>query len=483
MNPTKKRIKVRTHERIYPRNNEAFDVFRNIHSQIGATHAFLLDSVTDLNSKYGSSVIGLFPLLACRSKGNSFLIDGHPVLTQLVTENLREKGFHEQLVNDRLPAILDVIRESFDMNGSELVNPYSFGFMGYFAYDAIRYFENIPNTTLDDRQLDDVLLQVHQAVLHFEADRIRVVINEVEGVETPGYEVIESFLNSSPSAEFAGFEASQLRVEEDVAKDEFIARVLKAKEYIREGDIFQIVLSKRDRIIGIIDPLLIYKRLKEVNPSPYMFYVDYGDLILFGASPEMQIRLENGVAQMRPIAGTTKGKGLTKEENQQLVDNLLEDEKERAEHLMLVDLCRNDLGRVCQPGSIHVKNFMAVEEYSHVFHIVSTVEGKIEADRLPFEIFLSTFPAGTLSGAPKIRAMEIIDELETLSRGPYGGVIGFFDFLGNMNTAIVIRTVIYQDGISYLQAGAGIVADSIPENEWNECNHKLKVLETTIFAQ
>lgn len=482
MNTAKNRIRVRTHERTYPRNIEAFDVFRNIHSQIGATHAFLLDSVTDLHSKYGSSVIGLFPLLACRIKDNDLQIDGHPVLTKEVTDNLKEIGFHEQLVNDRLPAILDVIRESFDQTGNEQANPYSFGFMGYFSYDAIRYFEDIPNTTLDDRQLPDVLLQVHQAVLHFEADRIRVVINELDGVETPGFDVIESFLNGRPT-EFAGFDASQLRVEEDVTQEEFIERVQKAKEYIREGDIFQIVLSKRDRVIGAIDPLLIYKRLKEINPSPYMFYVDYGDMILFGASPEMQIRLENGVAQMRPIAGTTKGKGLTEEENRRLVDNLLADEKEKAEHLMLVDLCRNDLGRVCQPGSIQVANFMEVEEYSHVFHIVSTVEGTIEEDRMPFEIFLSTFPAGTLSGAPKIRAMEIIDELETLSRGPYGGVIGFFDFHGNMNTAIVIRTIIYQDGISYLQAGAGIVADSVPENEWNECNHKLKVLETTIFAQ
>ncbi|WP_018131147.1 anthranilate synthase component I family protein [Effusibacillus pohliae] len=476
------KIRVHSQERVYPRTVDAFEVFRKLHAKYGATSAFLLDSVSDPKSRYCSSLIGLFPLVACRFKGRTLLVEGDPALIPTIAENLRGNGHALPKFSGPLPPVLDTIRNSFELVGKPALQPYSFGFIGFFSYDAIRYFEAIPNTALDDRGLDDVLLQIHQVILHFEQDRIRVVINRVAGVETPDFSAIESLLTADGAPPFAGFDPSRLVVEEDVQKEEYLERVKRAKEYIREGDIFQVVLSKRDRVIGRIDPLLVYQRLKDVNPSPYMFFVDYGRYRVFGASPEMQIRLENGLAQMRPIAGTTKGKGRTEEENRALIENLLADEKEKAEHLMLVDLCRNDLGRVCKPGTVRVKDFMAVEEYSHVFHIVSTVEGEVEPDVSPFDVFLSTFPAGTLSGAPKVRAMEIIDELETLSRGIYGGVIGFFDFLGNMNTAIVIRTVINQDGVSYLQAGAGIVADSVPENEWNECDHKLRALKTALFS-
>ncbi|GAX90948.1 anthranilate synthase component I family protein [Effusibacillus lacus] len=474
-------LKVQTQEKYYPRTIEAFQVFRKLHAKYGATCAFLLDSVTDLKSRYCSSVIGLFPLVACRLKGHYLQLEGHESIVPVLADNLRAKGYLLPAFEGPLPPLLDAIQKSFELQQPDL-KPYSFGFIGYFAYDAIRYFEDIPNTTVDDRGLDDVLLQIHQVIFHFEPDRIRIVINEIPGVETPDFSELEALLASDEPPAFKGFDPAGLVIQEDVKKEQYLERVNRAKEYIREGDIFQVVLSKRDRVIGEIDPLLVYQRLKEVNPSPYMFYVDYGEYRIFGASPEMQIRMENGIAQMRPIAGTTKGKGSTEDENRRLIENLLGDEKEKAEHLMLVDLCRNDLGRVCKAGSIHVKDFMVVEEYSHVFHIVSTVEGEVEKQVLPFDVFLSTFPAGTLSGAPKVRAMEIIDELEHLSRGPYGGVIGFMDFLGNMNTAIVIRTIVNKDGVSYLQAGAGIVADSVPENEWNECDHKLRALKTTVFS-
>lgn len=476
------KIQVRSRERVYPRSAEAFHVFRKLLAKYGSTCAFLLDSVTDPKSRYSSSVIGVFPLVACRFKERNLSLEGHPALVSVITDHLRQKGYSLPQFGGALPPVLDTIRESFELVQKDRFKPYSFGFIGFFAYDAIRYFEEIPNTTLDDRKLDDVLLQIHQVIFQFDANQIRIVINEVAGVETPDFSELEILLSADAPPALKGFDPTKLIVEEDVQKDEYIERVKKAQAYIREGDIFQIVLSKRDRVIGEIDPLLVYERLKEVNPSPYMFFADYGSYRIFGASPEMQIRLENGIAQMRPIAGTTKGKGRTEDENRILIQNLLADEKEKAEHLMLVDLCRNDLGRVCEPGTVRVKDFMAIEEYSHVFHIVSTVEGKVEAHVSPFDVFLSTFPAGTLSGAPKVRAMEIIDELETLTRGPYGGVIGFIDFLGNMNTAIVIRTIVNQDGVSYLQAGAGIVADSVPEEEWNECDHKLRALKTTVFA-
>ncbi|BCJ86194.1 anthranilate synthase component I family protein [Effusibacillus dendaii] len=475
-------IRVCSYEKIYPRTTEAFDVFQKLHAKYGSTCAFLLDSVTDLKSRYCASMIGLFPVITCKLKGHHLVLEGNSALTPKITENLQANGYMLPEFEGPLPPVLDTIRNSFELMNSNQLKPYSFGFIGYFAYDAIRYFEQIPHTTHDDRELPDILLQIHQVILHFESGQIRVIINEIEGVDTPDFAEIESFLSAEKPPALQPFDPAKLVVEEDVNQLDYIERVRKAKEYIREGDIFQVVLSKRDRVVGEINPLLVYQRLKEVNPSPYMFYVDYSDFRVFGASPELQILLENGIAQMRPIAGTTKGKGKTDSENQVLIDNLLNDEKEKAEHLMLVDLCRNDLGRVCEAGSVQVKKFMSVEEYSHVFHIVSTVEGKVEPDVSPFDVFLSTFPAGTLSGAPKVRAMEIIDELETLTRGIYGGVIGFIDFLGNMNTAIVIRTIIHKDGVSYMQAGAGIVADSIPENEWNECNHKLGALRTTVFS-
>lgn len=480
MNSTK--IKVLTHEYTVPREKEAFDVFRRLQQQFGPTSAFLLDSITDLKNRFCSSVIGFNPLVNCRIHGSRFDLSGSEPIVQKIKARLQDKGIAGPEFGNSLTTFLDTVQGSFDVSDNTSRHPYSFGFLGYFSYDAVRYYEEIPATVEDDRQLDDVFLQIHQVVLHFESDLIRIVINEVEGVNTPSLNILTAYLNENRSEPFAGFDSGKLQIVEDVSQNEYVERVHRAQEYIREGDIFQVVLSKRDRVIGHIDPLLVYKRLKDINPSPYMFYVDYGDYRLFGASPEMHLRVENGIATMRPIAGTTKGKGRTIEENAQLVENLLNDEKEKAEHVMLVDLCRNDLGKFCKPGSIQVHDYMKVEEFSHVFHAVSTVQGSVESGVSMYEAFLTTFPAGTLSGAPKIRAMEIIDELETLKRGAYGGAVGFFDFNGNMNTAIIIRSVIHQDDTSYLQAGAGIVADSVSEQEWNECNHKLRALVTTVFS-
>lgn len=482
MNTTVKGLRV--HSRVFelPRVCEAFDVFRSLSQTYGRERVFLLDSVKDPKSRYCSSLIGLFPILTCHVKNKRFLLEGDPAVVHHLNQHLQQKGLPlGDLVDTSVITLLDAVIDGFSLEDPAHMRPYSFGFFGFFSYEAIRYFEEIPHTTADDRQIDDICLQVHQVVFQFEGDSIFVIINEVEGLPAPAPDELCSFIHKYDAPTFVGFSPKDLVVQEDVSREEFMRRVRRAKEYIREGDIFQLVPSKRDRVIGPIDPLQVYYRLKLVNPSPYMFFADYGTFQIFGASPELQIRLENGIVEMRPIAGTTKGKGTTPEENRALVDTLMRDDKERAEHLMLVDLCRNDLGRVCEAGSVRVKDFMTVEEYSHVFHIVSTVQGKVEAGRSPFEVFLSTFPAGTLTGAPKVRAMEIIDELEDFDRGPYGGVIGCFDFLGNMNTAIVIRTIIHQNGVSYFQAGAGIVADSDPAQEWEECNHKLRALRQTVL--
>ncbi|ASS75991.1 anthranilate synthase component I [Tumebacillus algifaecis] len=474
-------IGVRTHQKTYPRICESFEVFQALTQTHGADQAFLLDSIKDIYSRYCQSSIALFPVLTVKVKGRRFALEGNSQLTDLIEDNLTADGTELSNFTGNVSILLDGVIKSFDLHDRETMGKYAFGFVGHLSYDAIRYFENIPKTTVDDRGMDDIRLQVHQVILQFERDIINVIINEIEGLPTPSFEEIEAFLQPYAEPEFEGYDPAFLRVEEDVQEAEYIKRVEACKEYIREGDIFQVVLSKRNRVIGKIDTMQVYYRLKQVNPSPYMYYVDYGDYKIFGTSPEMQIRLEQGVAQMRPIAGTSKGKGKRPEENVQLIERLRNDEKERAEHLMLIDLCRNDLGRVCVPGSIYVKDFMVIEEYSHVYHMVSTVEGRVDSERSLFDIFLATFPAGTLTGTPKVRAMEVIDELEDFDRGAYGGVLGFIDFLGNMNTAIVIRTIIHQDDVSYFQAGAGIVADSNTQQEWNECDHKLRALVSTLM--
>jgi anthranilate synthase component I len=248
-----------------------------------------------------------------------------------------------------------------------------------------------------------------------------------------------------------------------------------AREYIKAGDIFQVVLSQRVDVDTPVHPFTIYRALRAVNPSPYMFYLDFNDYQIVGASPELLVRLEDGVVTNHPIAGT-RPRGATPEADAALAEELINDEKERAEHVMLVDLGRNDVGRVAKPGSVRVPRFMGIDRYSHVMHIVTHVEGDIKPELTAFDALRACFPAGTVSGAPKVRAMEIIAEQEVDKRGPYSGAVGYIDFAGGMDTCIALRTLVYKDGIASLQAGGGIVADSTPEGEYAESYHKMGAL-------
>jgi anthranilate synthase component 1 len=257
--------------------------------------------------------------------------------------------------------------------------------------------------------------------------------------------------------------------------------VKKAKGYIAAGDIIQVVPSRRVSLKTEAHPLSIYRALRRINPSPYMFFLRDGDTHVIGSSPEMQVRLENGVAETRPIAGT-RPRSSDPVEDDRLAAQLLADPKERAEHVMLVDLARNDLGRVCRPGTVRAENFMSVERYSHVMHIVSTVKGTLRSGMDALDLFRATFPAGTLSGAPKVRAMEIIEELETSRRGLYGGAVGYLSYTGNMDMAIAIRTLLMKGETAHLQAGAGIVADSVPETEFEESQNKLAAVVAALRA-
>jgi anthranilate synthase component 1 len=270
-------------------------------------------------------------------------------------------------------------------------------------------------------------------------------------------------------------EVPAIAFESNVPKEKFFANVLKAKEYITSGDIIQVVGSQRFSIPVKATPLDIYRAARSINPSPYMFLLELDGFSLVGASPEIHVRCENRKVEIRPIAGT-RPRGKSSEEDLANEKDLLADPKERAEHVMLVDLARNDLGRVCDFGTVEVKDLMIIERYSHVMHIVSQVEGRLSANKTPFDLMRATFPAGTLSGAPKVRAMQIISELEQTQRGPYGGCVGYFSFNGNLDCCITIRTALLKDGKAYVQAGGGWVNDSTPEAEYQETVNKAKAM-------
>jgi anthranilate synthase component 1 len=266
-------------------------------------------------------------------------------------------------------------------------------------------------------------------------------------------------------------EGNEAPPQSNMTPEDFKTMVKKAKDYIVAGDVIQVVLSQRFQIDNSRDPIDLYRALRYINPSPYLFFLKFEDLIFIGSSPEVMVRLDEGVAELRPIAGTKK-RGKNEQEDRRLSDELLQDPKERAEHVMLVDLGRNDLGRIARIGSVQVSEFMVVERYSHVMHLVSHVRSQLSDGKDAFDVLKATFPAGTLSGAPKIRAMEIIDELEPTRRGPYGGAVGYFSYTGNMDLCITIRTMMIKDGKIFIQAGAGIVADSDPDEEYQECVNK-----------
>jgi anthranilate synthase component 1 len=298
------------------------------------------------------------------------------------------------------------------------------------------------------------------------ADRIKEIYDEICSTRT---------LLSDPFAQSGTQPDKKFDFTSNITKERFCSNVEKAKEYIRNGDIFQVVLSQRLCVETRQNPFSVYRVLRTVNPSPYMYFLKFGDYHVVGASPEMLARVEDGVVETCPIAGTRR-RGKTAAEDLELEKELLADEKELAEHRMLVDLGRNDVGRVSDFGSVNIKGLMHIEKYSHVMHIVSNVTGKLRNDKSVFDALMSIMPAGTLSGAPKVRAMEIIDELETTKRGTYGGAIGYLSFNGNLDSCITIRTILFKNGKAYVQSGGGIVADSVPENEYEESMNKAGAL-------
>jgi anthranilate synthase component 1 len=428
--------------------------------------SFLLESVEGGQNVGRYSFLGAAPRRVLRVKNGTATFEGEEPVT----------------CTDSLNAVRGMV-ESYGPP-TDGAPRFEGGAVGYLSYETARSFERLPAAAHDPLDLPDATFLDVDTLLVFDHVRraIRIVshawpgasIDEAYGCAVDRIERIaaqlESPIHSAPLAAPA-----PRAIRSNVSKEAFEEMVRAGKAHIERGDILQIVLSQRLSMPYEGDPFGLYRRLRTVSPSPYLYYLDFGDHQLVGASPELLVQVEGATVTTRPIAGT-RPRGATEAEDRALADELRGDEKERAEHLMLVDLSRNDVGRVSAPGTVQVANFMSVERFSHVMHMVTDVTGTLEDDCTGYDALRAAFPAGTVSGAPKIRAMQIIAELEPDRRGPYAGAVGFVTKGGDMETAITIRTGVVKDGVLHVQAGAGIVADSVPESEWHETMNKARAL-------
>ncbi|MFN2376820.1 MAG: anthranilate synthase component I, partial [Candidatus Binatia bacterium] len=430
---------------------------------------FLLESVEGGNRWGRYSLLGSDPLMTLRSR------DGRTTVQ-------RRDGAEEILEGDPVDALRKVLAP-FRPARVEGLSRFAGGFVGYLSYDLVRTVEKLPSVNVDDLGAADLSGLI--------ADNFVLFDNVTHTMKVVCLAVLEENENVDAAYERAAASvdrtAARLRRSQvplptpsegrppapvsNCTPAEYAAAVEKCLEYIAAGDIFQVVVSQRFEAPLATHPFSIYRALRTINPSPYMFYLDLDGEIATGSSPEVMVKVEDGRVTVRPIAGTIR-RGATPEEDEALVQRMLADPKEQAEHIMLVDLGRNDVGRVAEVGSVKVEERMVVERYSHVNHIVSLVSGRLRPGTDCLDAFRATFPAGTLSGAPKVRAMEVIEEVEKTRRGLYGGAVGYVDFYGNLDTCIAIRTVFVKNGKTYVQVGAGIVADSVPEREQAECGEK-----------
>jgi len=438
--------------------------------------SFLLESVEGGERIGRYSFLGSKPSVVFMSKGRDITI----------LEHGKERNFKTR--EDPLSEIRNMMAR-FTFVPVKGLPRFTGGLVGYMGYNMVSFFEKIPDTNRDDLNIPDSLYVLTDTILIFDhVDRkIKVVSNAfVDGSPSVAYDeairkidrIVNSLIKAKkgpPDAVELKKRKTRIKFKSNLTKHQFMRIVKKAKEYIKAGDIIQVVLSQRLKTRIKAKPFDIYRSLRSINPSPYMFYLKFGKLKLIGSSPEIMVRCEEKKVELRPIAGTRR-RGRNEKEDERLSGELLRDPKERAEHVMLVDLGRNDIGRVCKFDTIKVSEFMVIEKYSHVMHIVSDVSGRLKSGKNIFDVVKASFPAGTVTGAPKIRAMEIIDELENAKRGVYAGSVGYFSFSGNLDTCIAIRTILVNGNKAYIQAGAGIVADSRPEKEYTETLNKARAM-------
>jgi anthranilate synthase component I len=424
--------------------------------------------------------------------GRYTFVGAHPrmVLTARGRELTVRRGAQ---VEQRTGNVIDVLRETLQQFHPATIPglpPFTAGGVGYFAYDMVRQFERLPETAEGDVDLPDCVFTFYDRLLAFDhlKHQLHIIASADVRAESPrkAYDRALADIDDLERKLVHGIHKQELgwstaakkkaiKVHASTPHAQFIESVRRAKEYIAAGDIFQVVLSQRLDFKLPAEPFQIYRALRTVNPSPYMFFLQLDDMHVVGASPEMLVRITERRLEYRPIAGTRR-RGEEAADDERLIEELRTDEKERAEHVMLVDLGRNDLGRVSDYGSVKVKDLMYVERYSHVMHLVSALEGQLRPELDALDAVAACFPAGTLSGAPKVRAMEIIEELEPVRRGVYGGAILYADYAGNLDSCIAIRTMVVHRDRAYVQAGAGIVADSDPESEFQECLNKASAL-------
>lgn len=437
------------------------------------SYSYLLESVEGGQRLARYSFLGNNPSLIFKSKGRAIEIKESGRTRKFTT---RKDPLHE----------IKQLMQKYKFVPVKGLPRFCGGLVGYIGYDMVRFFEKLPDINPDPLKLPDSIFVLTDTILIFDhVDRtIKIVSNaHVDGKPGRAYDeavrkierIEKNFKKNIPSRKTVKNSKYKINIRSNMTKGTFKKIVRKAKEYIARGDIIQVVLSQRLMTKINAHPFDIYRALRNVNPSPYMFYLSFGDLKLVGSSPEILVRTENNIVEVRPIAGT-RPRGKNEADDRKQIKDLLSDPKERAEHIMLVDLGRNDIGRVADYDSVKATQLMRIEKYSHVIHIVSDVVGKLKKDKDIYDVIRASFPAGTVSGAPKIRAMEIIDELENIKRGPYAGGVGYFSFSGNQDFCITIRTLVVKGQDAYIQAGGGVVADSKPVKEYEETLNKAKAL-------
>ena len=453
--------------------------FRKI--AMGRSNSFLLESGAGGEQRARYSFLGADPFVVLRTKGN----------TAVITEDDREQIL--TLQPGRYDP-LDVLREllgRYQYVAAPELPRFVGGAVGVIGYDTVRFFERLPELAKDDLQLDDCLMIFTDALVIFDHVKHKILIlcnaRVAEG-DDPGaaydaavakIEELRTRLRNNATSEPEWKAHPDARTDvfrSNRSEEDYKAAVLRAKEYIAMGDTFQAQISQRLEKKLAVHPFNVYRALRSINPSPYMIYLDFGNTKIVGASPELLVSEIGREVTIRPIAGSRHGRGSSPAEDDAIAADLLADEKERAEHIMLVDLARNDIGRVAEYGSVHVDELMVIEKYSHVMHIVSHVTGRLRDGLDQFDVLRASFPAGTLTGAPKVRTMEIIEELEPTRRGYYGGGIGYFSFTGDMDSAITIRTALVKGDTIYVQAAGGVVADSNPDYEYRETLAKMRAI-------
>ncbi len=445
----------------------------------GKKDSFLLESIEGGEKLARYSFLGFDPFLIIEGNQNAVTLKKGKQFSKL---DVRPDQFIKELFRFYKPVKVESLPR------------FTGGGVGFFAYDTIRWMEKIPDNNPDYIQLPEMRFGLFKNIVVFDHLKQEIIVianilhdkkdsglKEKYGQAIDDIDKIIKKLNSNiyPNRKTG---KSKPKIKTSYTKEEFCSLVKKAKKYIKEGDVFQVVLSQRWQINSSKESLTVYRRLRRINPSPYMYLLNYGDDAVIGASPEMLVRVENNVIETRPIAGT-RPRGKNEQEDNARIKDLLSDEKELAEHTMLVDLGRNDLGRVSEPGTVVLKDKMIIEKYSHVIHIVSSIIGKLKKKISPIDGHFACFPAGTVTGAPKIRAMEIIDKLEKERRGVYAGTIAYLDYWGNLDSCIAIRTIVKRKNKYYVQAGAGIVADSKPTKEFKETESKAKALIEAIIGE